>query len=112
MGIGDMFFPKASNAKDTIMNGIETKGITEAYQKGVNQMGADASSSFKDNLQKELQTSLGDSAAALQANLAQGEADRQTSAQMALDAKRTALQDAMNKTVINGGNSFKAAAGA
>jgi hypothetical protein len=32
--------------------------------------------------------------------------------QIRLDGKRKALQDAMNRTVINGGNSFKSAAGA
>lgn len=65
---------------------------------------------YRDNLQKELEKSLGSSSATLAANLAQGEADRQASKMMALDAKKSALQDALNRTIINGGHSFKAAA--
>lgn len=59
------------------------------------QLGSDAYQSFRDKLQLDLKAALGDSAAALQANLAQGEADRQASAQMALDAKKNVLQDAL-----------------
>lgn len=58
-------------------------------------MGSDASQSFRDKLQLELKAALGDSAAALQANMAHGEADRQASAQMAWVVRKNALQDAL-----------------
>ncbi|KAF1993052.1 kinase-like protein [Amniculicola lignicola CBS 123094] len=64
------------------------------------------------DIMEVLSDSMANTMATTAAALAQGEVDRQTAAQMDLDPRRKMLQDAMNKTIINGGNSFKAAAGA
>jgi hypothetical protein len=68
----------------------ETLGVPEGEESRLYPVTSQAT-----NIMEELAASLSDSDALFQASLAQGEADRQASKMMALDAKRTALQDAL-----------------
>lgn len=94
-------FRAAPSTLDTLTPSLETKGISQTYMDGVARIKTAADLAFAASLQDELNHSLGSSQEALEANLLQGERDRQASHRMAPDAKREALNEAMDRAARN-----------
>lgn len=105
-------FNNFNTATNAVKSNVGINGMQTINEQAVNADGRASDDANVSNVMDQLGRSMAASQLTTQAALAQGEADRQASKEMALDAKKSALQEAMNKVTINGGNMFKAAAGA
>jgi len=101
-----------NTTKDSVKGNMINSGASTAFSERVGSQGREQDSNFKANSQDRLQRGLSDIQASLDESLAMGEANRQASKEMALDANKTALNDACNKTLAQTGQSFAKAAGA
>lgn len=100
-----------NTARDSVQGNLVNSATGTAFSERVGSQGREADSNFKSNSQDRLQRGLSDIATSLKESEMMEAANRQASKEMALDANKTALNDACNKNLSQSGSSFKAAAG-
>jgi len=100
-----------SNTRDSVKGNAINSAMGTAFDERVGHQGREADSQNKANSQDRLQRGLSDISTALAEAEHLETANRQASKEMALDANKTALNDACTKTLGQTGTSFRTAAG-
>ena len=98
-------------ARGSVKGNVINSATETAFSERVGSQGREADSNNKANSQDRLQRGLSDISTALKEAEHLEAANRQASKEMALDANKTALDDACNKTLGQTGNSFRTASG-
>jgi hypothetical protein len=101
------FLADLSTGTEPAKSSLDVDAMRELNTQDTPVVGSETLSNIREHLRKTMERTQMSTRNAME----QGERDREASREMTLDAKRTALEDAMARTIINGGNSFKAAAG-